>query len=70
MVCSMGKKKEVSLFKTASFVTNIFVSMTVHLHLLCHPKGLVRAGTVSFLSAVKARQRAERITSTTAALQK
>jgi len=50
MVCFMGKKKRT--FQSASFITNDFVSMTVHARLLCHPKGLSRAGTVSFLSAV------------------
>lgn len=63
-----GQKKEVSLFKVLVFITNNFVSVTVHVHLLCHPKGLVRAGTLSLLSAVQAVQRAER--STTAPLQK
>lgn len=44
--------------------------MTVHVHSLCHPKGLVGARAVSLLPAVQATQRAERIASTPAPLQK
>lgn len=64
-----GKKRSKS-FQTACFITNNFVTMTVLIHLLCHPQGIVRAEIFSILSAVEARQRTERITSSTAPLQK
>lgn len=57
-------------FQTACFITNNFVTMTVLIHLSCHPQGIVRAVTFSILSAVEGRRRTERITSSTAPLLK
>lgn len=69
MVCFMDEKG-IKSFQNASFITNNFVTMISHVYLFCHPKGLIRAGTVSLLSTVLARQRAETITSITTPLQK
>lgn len=67
---ALWAKKGSKSFQTACFITNNFVTVTVLIHLLCHPQGIVRAGTFSILSAAEARQRAERIIGFTALLQK
>lgn len=67
---ALWAKKGSKSFRTACFITNNFVTMTVLIHLLHYPQGLVRAGTSSIPSAVQARQRTERITGSTAPLQK
>lgn len=67
---ALWEEKGSKSFQTACFITNNFVTMTVLIHLLCHPQGIAGAGTFSILSGVEARQRTERITSSTAPLQK
>lgn len=67
---ALWAKKGSKSFQTACFITNNFVTMTVLIHLLRHPQGLVRAWTFSIPSAIQARQRTERIIGSTAPLQK